>query len=183
MAFLVLLAYPALKTSQLAFDIGKHHLELTGIGAGNTYPPPKHTELSVVIDQKSSRDDRCDTPISSVYGGASGRVTSLQPIIIDPNSCPSEGRLFIIRDPNTELVIGLNEGILTLVPERNGYVCGIYWLCVESENMWLGFRNAISGTYIGHDNKRKFIADKKWHRGHESFCVRQHPDGGHVMLY
>ncbi|KAJ5317492.1 hypothetical protein N7508_002000 [Penicillium antarcticum] len=130
----------------------------------------------------TTKDDRCDTPISSVYGGASGRVTSLQPIIIDPNSCPSEGRLFIIRDPNTELVIGLNEGILTLVPERNGYVCGIYWLCVESENMWLGFRNAISGTYIGHDNKRKFIADKKWHRGHESFCVRQHPDGGHVML-
>ncbi|KAJ5775676.1 uncharacterized protein N7511_000687 [Penicillium nucicola] len=126
-----------------------------------------------------TEDDQCHSPkCSSLSDRASGKVTTRRPLILDPDSCPSEGRLFIIRDPRTGLVIGLKEGVLTLVPEAYGYLRGIYWVCVESEDMWLGFRNAVSGTYIGHDNMDNFIADRKRHKSRESFCVRHHPNGG-----
>lgn len=48
--------------------------------------------------------------------------------------------------------------------------------------MWLGFKNVISGTFIGHDDKGKFVASVKRHSDWESFCTRQHPGGGHLLL-
>ncbi|KAJ5964189.1 uncharacterized protein N7479_004065 [Penicillium vulpinum] len=40
----------------------------------------------------------------------------------------------------------------------------------------------VSGTFIGHNNRGQFIAEAKRHRDWESFCVREHPDGGYVLL-
>ncbi|KAJ5170239.1 uncharacterized protein N7500_003022 [Penicillium coprophilum] len=48
--------------------------------------------------------------------------------------------------------------------------------------MFLGFQNVISGTFIGHNNKNKLIAEAKVHSDWESFCVRANPDGGYLLL-
>jgi hypothetical protein len=95
----------------------------------------------------------------------------------------------IIRDPKTGLAIVLKDGHLGLRPEEEGYGNDIYnygrgshWHCVENDEMWLGFRNSVSGTYIGHNNEKKFVARAGKHREWEWFCVRQHPDGGHILL-
>lgn len=102
-------------------------------------------------------------------------------------NCPWKGRSFIIRDPHTKLVIGLQKGDLRLVPECSGHGCGIYWSCVESDEMLLGFQNVVSGTFIGHKNNgvlfsALFSAQDSLHGESESFCVRAHPDGGYVLL-
>lgn len=48
--------------------------------------------------------------------------------------------------------------------------------------MLLGFQNMVSGTFLGHNKKGEFIAEARSHRDWESFCVREHPDGGYVLL-
>lgn len=49
-------------------------------------------------------------------------------------------------------------------------------------NMWFGFYNVVSGTYLGHNNNGRFIATTKSHDEKECFCVRQHPGGGFLLL-
>ncbi|KAE8162814.1 hypothetical protein BDV40DRAFT_264471 [Aspergillus tamarii] len=105
--------------------------------------------------------------------------------------CPWKGGTYIIRDPKTKLVIALEKGVLGLYPEANEveslyhYGRGSHWHCVENDRMWLGFYNAVSGTYIGHDNRKnnwRFQAKAERHDEWEWFCARQHPDGGHILL-
>lgn len=106
---------------------------------------------------------------------------------------PRAGSTFIIRDPRSKLVVTLNEGWLGMAPgEREDAIVnpyngrGSHWCCVENNERWLGFKNKVSGTFIGHDNRKnehwRFIATVDQHRDWEFFCVRQHPDGGHELL-
>lgn len=135
------------------------------------------------MSSTTTEDGGCDTPTySSVCGGS---TTSSPPRHLNTArsmDCPWKGRSFIIRDSNTSLVIGLQKGILRLVPEHSERGCGIHWSCVESDGMLLGFQNMVSGTFIGHNNRGKLIAGAKLHRDWESFCVREHPDGGYLLL-
>ncbi|KGO67110.1 Actin cross-linking [Penicillium italicum] len=135
------------------------------------------------MSSTTTEDERCDTPIySSVCDGSTVSSTSGHLTTARSRNCPWKGRSFVIRDPNTGLVIGLQYGILRLVSEDSEHGCGIFWSCVESDEMLLGFQNMVSGTFIGHNNKGKLIAWAKSHRDWESFCVREHPDGGYVLL-
>ncbi|PLN86455.1 hypothetical protein BDW42DRAFT_75674 [Aspergillus taichungensis] len=104
---------------------------------------------------------------------------------------PHKGATFIIRDPESSLVITLKDGKLGLAPaiKESAFVysddgLGSHWRCVENKDRWLGFYNAVSGGFLGHDNKKewRFIAKADAHREWEFFCVRQHPDGGHELL-
>lgn len=106
---------------------------------------------------------------------------------------PHEGATFIIRDPQSGLVITLKDGELGLAPanKESAFVncddgLGSHWRCIENKERWLGFKNAVSGEFIGHDNKKnenwRFIAKVKAHNYWEFFCVRQHPGGGHELL-
>ncbi|KAL2833868.1 hypothetical protein BDW59DRAFT_138235 [Aspergillus cavernicola] len=106
--------------------------------------------------------------------------------------CPRKDATFVIRDPKTHLVITLKDGLLRLRPGEKQYSAdsyydsrGSHWVCVENENLWLGFRSAVSRAYIGHDNNKKnwrFYAKADVHDGWEWFCAREHPEGGHVLL-
>lgn len=49
---------------------------------------------------------------------------------------------------------------------------GMYWTCVESEYMFMGFRNVVSGTFLRRTSKNKIAADYKTHTENEKFCVR-----------
>ncbi|KAK5995084.1 hypothetical protein PT974_03477 [Cladobotryum mycophilum] len=55
------------------------------------------------------------------------------------------------------------------------------WLCVEKEG-YLGFMHPPSGSYMGHDNNEHMVAEALVHQGWELITVRQHPNGGHLMM-
>ncbi|KAJ5374141.1 hypothetical protein N7517_006147 [Penicillium concentricum] len=140
-------------------------------------------KMEDTMSSTTTEDGRCDTPtFSSVCGESIDNFPSRHSVATPSRNCPWKGRSYIIRDPATNLVIGLQKGILRLMPERSGHGCGIYWSCVESDHMFLGFQNLVSGTFIGHNNKNKFIAEAKVLNDFESFCVRAHPDGGYLLL-
>lgn len=133
------------------------------------------------MSSTTTEDRKCDTPTS---GGLDDESIGSLMEYIEARSrhCPWKGRSFIIRCPLTGLAIGLQRGILRLVPEDSEYVGGIHWSCVESDERLLGFQNVVSGTFLGRNNRGEFIAEAKLHRDYESFCVRQHPNGGYVLL-
>lgn len=105
---------------------------------------------------------------------------------------PYKGATFIIRDPQSGLIIALKDGKLGLGPADKGNASigfdighGSHWRCVENEDRWLGFKNAASGEFIGHNNNKKkwcFMAKGEAHGDWQHFCVRQHPSGGHELL-
>ncbi|RAH87689.1 hypothetical protein BO86DRAFT_444579 [Aspergillus japonicus CBS 114.51] len=108
------------------------------------------------------------------------------------STCPWKGGTFIIHEPKSNLVIALSNGVLGLYPQREGgsrdtanHDFGPYWKCMENEARWLGFENTVSAAYIGHNNEMscwRFAAKQLSHGDRESFCARQHPDGGYVLL-
>lgn len=62
---------------------------------------------------------------------------------------------------------------------------GTHWHCHENKGMWLGFRNAVSGRFIGNNGTGKhwrFICTAEEHDEWEKFMTRPHPDGGHLLL-
>ncbi|PKY01683.1 hypothetical protein P168DRAFT_258432 [Aspergillus campestris IBT 28561] len=140
---------------------------------------------------------------SSTSSGESGITpthTSLLEPYTDPEPppypapaavAPHKGATFIIRDPASSLVITLKDGKVGLAPanKESAWIysddgLGSHWRCVENKDRWLGFYNAVSGGFLGHDNSKewRFIAKAETHRQWEFFCVRQHPDGGHELL-
>ncbi|KAI1394472.1 uncharacterized protein F4822DRAFT_48506 [Hypoxylon trugodes] len=98
--------------------------------------------------------------------------------VIEP--APYPGQTFIIREHNGNRLITLVEGEVR-ARENIGEQGGWHWVCVEQRG-WLGFRNPVSSTYLGHDTQGAFWAKYKHHIIHESFCARRHPNGGYVLL-
>ncbi|KAL3479606.1 hypothetical protein BJX99DRAFT_221922 [Aspergillus californicus] len=128
----------------------------------------------------------------SFFGAPSVDSVDFEAMRNDLPDVPRKDVTFIIRDPKTRCVITLRDGVLGLHPQErqqsgNSHYSprADHWHCVEDNDMWLGFRNAVSGTYLGHDSNAKkwrFRAEGKKHGGCQHFCVRQDPSGGHVLL-
>ncbi|KAI1808788.1 hypothetical protein F4811DRAFT_498881 [Daldinia bambusicola] len=93
---------------------------------------------------------------------------------------PFPGQTFAIRERTTGRYITLIEGNIRVL-ENVGDQGGWHWVCVEKGG-WLGFRNPVSSTYIGHDTRHNYWAEYKHHLGDESFCARKHPEGGYILL-
>jgi len=87
---------------------------------------------------------------------------------------------FIIQHRQTGRIVTLVEGELRLC---DGYsvLGGFHWHCV-SKDRWLGFRNAVSGTYLGHNERRKLISTARHHQSHEFFMERLTTQGGYELL-
>lgn len=92
---------------------------------------------------------------------------------------PWPGKTFIIKARDSPLTITVVDGTLQLQPSFSS-LGGYHWACEEKDG-WLGFRNCVSGNYIGHDSKGKFIANVKHHRDHEYFGAQRHPEGGYIL--
>ncbi len=92
---------------------------------------------------------------------------------------PWPSSTFIIRSVSTGHVITLLDGQITLDPP--GGRGSIHWACVETKG-WLGFRNTVSGKFLGHDAKGGLRCSAERHQGWENFCVRMRPQGGCVLL-
>jgi hypothetical protein len=93
---------------------------------------------------------------------------------------PWAGGIYVIRDRKKRRIITLTDGNLQL-EDKVAARGGSYWICVNM-NGWLGFRNSVSGMFMGHDGKGKFVCRAVSHKGHESFSPRAHPNGGYWLM-
>jgi hypothetical protein len=92
---------------------------------------------------------------------------------------PWPSSTFIIRCVSSGHVITLLDGQIELTqPGGRG---SIHWACMETKG-WLGFRNTVSGKFLGHDVKGRLCCSAERHQGWEYFCVRMRPEGGCVLL-
>ncbi|KAI9704126.1 MAG: hypothetical protein M1836_006987 [Candelina mexicana] len=92
---------------------------------------------------------------------------------------PWPGSSFIIRSVESGHVVTLLDGQVMLT-QPSAYGC-IRWECVENKG-WLGFRNTVSGKYLGHDAKGKLCCSAEQHKEWEYFCARARPEGGCILL-
>jgi hypothetical protein len=95
------------------------------------------------------------------------------------SSAPEPGFTFIIRSVSCGRVITLLDGRIVLTQPGD---CGsIHWVCVEIDG-WLGFRNLVSGKFLGHDQNGRLCCSAERHRGWERFSVRPRRKGDYVLL-
>ena len=94
------------------------------------------------------------------------------------SSVPWPGSTFIIRSVSSGHVLTLLDGKIMLASP--GGPGSIHWACVESKG-WLGFRNTVSGKFLGHAENGTLRCSAKNHLGWEYFCVRMRPEGGYVL--
>ncbi|RJE27136.1 hypothetical protein PHISCL_00489 [Aspergillus sclerotialis] len=97
----------------------------------------------------------------------------------DTEVVPWAGDTLVIQQRGTGRVIAVTDdrSVRLVTVDNVGTGEGCHWECVE-KNGWFGFKHA--GRYLGHDNNN-FRADARFHRQHENFCVRKHPDGGYQL--
>lgn len=60
-----------------------------------------------------------------------------------------------------------------------GSLGSTHWQCSELDG-WLGFRNVVSGRFLGQDRRRKLECTQENQRG-QYFCVRQVEQGQYVL--
>lgn len=133
-----------------------------------------NSDVCSTVSLMSLSDDGIKTPNSSDF--ARPPLTEYVPAV------PGPGKTYRIHLKNTDKVITMTEGEVVLQsPAEAQPGGGWYWVCVEKGN-WLGFRNHVSGTFLGHDGKSGLHAKVTHHKSHEFFCVRHHRDGGYLLL-
>lgn len=147
---------------------------------------PVKEEKDIEDDQNDEVDEEEEdgeyTPAGTSTLGDEFDLATIYPSIGDAVACPWPGQTFVIRLTLTKEIITLEDGKLVLRSGERNSDRGSHWHCEENESLWLGFRNAVSGTYIGHNSRGICIATAKEHLGWESFCTRQRQDGAHVLL-
>lgn len=123
------------------------------------------TDYTVTTPPETVADDLMDD--RNLIGGASSF------------SVPWPGSIFNIRCISSGHVITLLEGQIVL--NQPGGRGSIEWECVETKG-WLGFRNVVSGKFLGHDKNGRLWCSVERHQGWEYFCARMRPDGGCILL-
>jgi hypothetical protein len=94
------------------------------------------------------------------------------------SSVPWPGDLYILRSTTTGEVLTLLEG--NVIMSKPGGHGSIHWVCVEKGG-WLGFRNPVSGKFLGHNQEGFLKCHADVQKGWERFCVRNKPTGGYVL--
>ena len=91
---------------------------------------------------------------------------------------PTPGHVYTIKDVATKRVIALHEGkvILSEPNWRDSY----YWACTEVKG-WFGFKNTVSGNYLGHNLQGWIVCLAKEQKGWEFFLPRVMPDGSYLL--
>lgn len=92
---------------------------------------------------------------------------------------PWPSSTFMIRSVLSGQMLTLLDGQVVL--RQPGDRGSMYWVCVESKG-WLGFRNTVSGKFLGYDAKGNLCCSAAKQKEWEQFCVRMRPEGGCVLL-
>ena len=168
--------------------LSTHHPEaLRTTPPSQTTQPSQHSASMVLnhVDCKSVSDDddftvsRASTPPETVDADPPGYHDPFGTAKPSSYLVPWPGSTFIIRSVSSGHVVTLLGGQLMLTPPGS-HGC-IRWVCVETKG-WLGFRNTVSGKFLGYDAKGQLRCTAERHREWEQFCVRMRPEGGCVLL-
>ena len=140
--------------------------------------------LSPVKPQPSQYSDSSTvTPVTTPPETEAGNLPDDQDPLGDDGPSlllvPWPGSTFIIRSVSCGRVLTLINGQITLTEQ--GSRGSFYWVCVEAKG-WLGFRNTVSGKFLGHNDKGMLRCSVDRHQGWENFCFRMRPEGGCVLL-
>ncbi|KAI1821606.1 hypothetical protein F4861DRAFT_450310 [Xylaria intraflava] len=95
-------------------------------------------------------------------------------------SVPEAGKYYMIRDLDSDRVITLDNGRLTLRADV-GTAGGWQWCCIETPDGWLGFREKTSGKLLGRDGRGGFRADAWKFDSWEKLVLRPVQKGGYHM--
>lgn len=100
--------------------------------------------------------------------------------VLTIENLPIPGKSLMIRTrKEPHLILTLCSGELKFLrkPIPGG---GCFWQCVKKDG-WLGFRNTVSGTYLGHDGQGKLYAKQSHHEPFEHFTMERDVDGGYIL--
>ncbi|RYP43148.1 hypothetical protein DL770_011828 [Monosporascus sp. CRB-9-2] len=95
------------------------------------------------------------------------------------NTVPWPGKSYIIRHKDSDRAITLVDGKVHLAHLTSECNCAARWICNERDG-WLGFRNPVSGTYLGIGTSSSKGTIEAVDQG--GFCARKNPDGGYILL-
>ncbi|KIX08704.1 uncharacterized protein Z518_03361 [Rhinocladiella mackenziei CBS 650.93] len=129
--------------------------------------------------------DPPDPDDSTVYAGTTPPETiadnldAFSNVALSTPSVPWPGSTFVIRSVSCGRVLTLLDGKIVLAHRDNRG--SIHWVCMETEG-WLGFRNPVSGKYLGYSNNGTLCCSVEWQREHEHFTVRPMQEEGYVLL-
>lgn len=96
-------------------------------------------------------------------------------------SIPEPNHVYMMREVRLDKVLTVSEGELAL-KEHADTRGGWQWHCEELPNGWMGFRDAVSGRYLGHDNRGGYIVQAKKLLDWESFVIRHRKGGGYNLF-
>ncbi|CZT03660.1 uncharacterized protein RAG0_10361 [Rhynchosporium agropyri] len=126
-------------------------------------------------DDDSTINEEAITPPETVVD----ILEDLDPLKGPKGSVPWPGNQYIIRCTISGQVLTLIDGQVVLAsPGGRG---SIHWACVQTKG-WLGFKNTVSGKYLGHEVKGNLRCSAARHNSWENFCVRQTPDLDYILL-
>lgn len=131
-----------------------------------------------LLDHDSSTVYTAATPPETVIND---EIDDLDPLTSTTftSSIPWPTQTFLIRCASSGNLLTLRDGEVILAsPNGRG---SIHWACVETKG-WLGFRNTVSGRYLGHDKHGKLCCVSNRQLWWENFCARITPSGGYVLL-
>ncbi|KAI1308090.1 hypothetical protein F5Y03DRAFT_351162 [Xylaria venustula] len=129
----------------------------------------------------------CNTPTNSTAADGSMKEPDESPklhcftINGGINDVPEPNGVYMIRDLISQKAITLVDGHVTLLRDA-GTQGGWHWKFEERSDLYVGFRNTVSGKYLGRDNKGGFCALYGKLDGWESFQLRHRQSGGYNLL-
>ncbi|KAI1492981.1 hypothetical protein F5X96DRAFT_293740 [Biscogniauxia mediterranea] len=129
--------------------------------------PPRRRPFSVLSTTTST-----STSTSTIAASGTARA-------------PEAPHAYMIRDLATGKALALRDGRLTLTHEAGeSGGCGWCWRCTERDDDggWLGFRESVSGRYLGRDGAGGMCARATRHRAWEALLLRPLRDGGYHIL-
>lgn len=98
----------------------------------------------------------------------------------DPSDAvPWPGNTYMIRDKDSEQVLGSSTRLFMQKPSRLENLQPYYWLCVET-NGYFGFFNKFCNKYLSFRDDRIQTASEFGPK--EFFLLRRHPQGGYQLL-
>jgi hypothetical protein len=136
-------------------------------------------EPNPIPEEDNSTIYTAATPPETVTDDLLDDLDPLSSNKISQSSIPWPGSTYIIRCAESGDVLTLQDGQIVLAPP--GGPGSIHWSCVETKG-WLGFRNSVSGRFLGHNARGRLLCAAERQQGWENFCVRLRPDGGYVLL-
>ncbi|PTB46544.1 uncharacterized protein TrAFT101_004004 [Trichoderma asperellum] len=139
-------------------------------------------------DISTCSTDDCPTPTSTIMTDT--MFADKKDIVVPIAAAPHvehhlvANRSFMIRTrQKPHLYLTLEHGELKLL-ENITVGGGWLWYCFKNCG-WYGFRNTVSGTYLGHawwDDRHRLLANAPHHRADEYFIADRQTDGGYTLL-